>query len=1526
MRKLLFILFISFISNSFAQNNYEFSGRINKYTYELNEFLTYKASKDKKKKIELLITEFSNFWNSDTLSQTNKNDIIAMSNVMVKKRFQASPTFLYFIDNILSIKRDEDNSANFNDWFKSLDYFIKRKRTGNLHKYFISSSIFFKTHHIYEKGKKIWKLSNGRMKIIDEKHYPVFVFSYVDIIGTTGKDSSYILRTSGKYYPLKQRWKGQGGKIFWNRVGLDTAVVFANLRKYKIDLKTSIWRADSVDFYDRRTFDFALSGRIRDKFGYSNPIKTVLYPSFDSYRHDYLIKDIFSDIDFYGGYNLQGLKLVGKGEGKANAFFIFKHNGTKFVWAGAQNFIIDDDKILSERVNTTIYLASIDSVTGELELDSIYHPGLSLYYSNIKRNLSIYRKEEGMSKTPFLDSYHNVDLYVEELNWKMGEDYIDMKSIQQKGIESKSYFESVSLFSSARYDKLQGIDRINPVRAVYNYIEEVGFDEFYAEEFGNYMHLGKAETIGFLLNLASKGFLIYDAEEMYVIVKPSVRTYVLANQGKIDYDVISFNSVTDGNIPNASLNLLNNEIVMQGVHMVYLSDSQDVRIFPKYGRVVLKKNRDFTFDGKIMAGRFDLYAHDCYFSYDKFELDLPSIDSLSFKVESFEKNDYDENPLVRVKAVIEDLKGNILIDHPNNKSGRESFPEYPILNSKTKSYVYYDKSSIYNKVYDREHFFYRLNSFTIDSLDDFKTDGLQFEGYLSSAGIFPDIEEPLMVQQDYSLGFNTATPEEGWDLYGGVGKYSDSLSLTNEGLIGKGSLKYLTSTSYSEKFMFFPDSTNSFVDAYLIDEQVEGVEYPPVIASSLDEHWEPYNDLMVVNTTNDGEPMKMYGNEAKMTGELYLSSKDLKGDGLIEIKNAEMEAENFVYLNRSYHADSCIFKLRTFVDASLDEAAALEASNKYAYRTEDKFKANVDFDQRKGVFESTSGTKPVVFEENMYMCFMDKFTWYMDEDISEFGSSTKDPFAEEEDEFAEFDDYSDVGMSGTQFISLHPKQDSLNFFAASALYMQREKLIHAFEVPILEVADAVIIPNSHEVMIRAKAKMDEVTDAVLNVNRVTKYHSLYNGTFNIKGRHNYSGRALYDYEDEDKNIQNIFFDKISVDTAGYTIGTAKIDNSANFSLSKNFDFEGGVTLIGGIKFLSFNGGTRLNYDCDTLEHEQIRFVAEIDPMKIRIPIGEEVKNYKGYKLFSGMKAKVSNGYSYSSFLTSVGSKSDHIIMQSMGFLMFDNISQEYRIASEDKLDQMSLPGNYLSLSRRSCTVYSEGELNILYNSGHVEADAYGEMKYYKRLDSSALNVSIPLNFYFNEKALEVFTNDLNAVNDADAVDLQTNNVYEIMLKNKLGFDRSEELMSKIKTSSDGRYRKVPKELIKTIFISDVRFKYNRRSRSFVSSGPIGIASIGKEQILKYIEGKIEIQNKGSVYKVTMAFEVGSGYYFFQIKGNQKTGQVLAYSSNNEFNTLIKEAKSDDRKYKEKGKQGKFNYYISTPTAYKKFKRMMKMKQ
>jgi hypothetical protein len=40
------------------------------------------------------------------------------------------------------------------------------------------------------------------------------------------------------------------------------------------------------------------------------------------------------------------------------------------------------------------------------------------------------------------------------------------------------------------------------------------------------------------------------------------------------------------------------------------------------------------------------------------------------------------------------------------------------------------------------------------------------KGELTSAGIFPKIREDLKIMPDYSFGFSTAAPKDGYEFYG----------------------------------------------------------------------------------------------------------------------------------------------------------------------------------------------------------------------------------------------------------------------------------------------------------------------------------------------------------------------------------------------------------------------------------------------------------------------------------------------------------------------------------------------------------------------------------------------------------------------------------------------------------------------------------------------------------------------------------------------------------------------------------------
>jgi len=1486
-----------------AQQAYKFSKRTDKYTLELREFMTTRIDKSKKKQILTYIEQFEVFWNSDTLSQEQKLRVISLSNKLVLKRMRPVPEFKNYLDAVWATGSSKKGNELFISWMENLQTLLGGRSKTNFLKFLTISTNLFRNQLLFQSQTLKWRVSNMNFKMVMRGKYPIFIFDSLNLTCYTKVDSGTIYHTKGVCNPLKTSWEGVNGKVYWTREELNPAKVYAELTSYSVKLKSNRFVCDTVVFYDKRRFDFPLKGRLSEKTMTSKAGK-INYPSFTSFRNDLVINEVFTNVDYQGGYTLKGKQVIGSGTKEQKAYFIFKRKGKRFVWAGAESFGINDNHIRSQNVHVIIYLDG----------DSIYHPGLAMEYNNKTRRLSIYRSEKGLSKAPFYDSYHMLDLFVEALSWDMEEDFIDMKSIVQSGSVSEASFESLNLFTESRYDRMQGIDRINPVQAVYNYTNSSGIEEFSAQDFGQYIGMSKSVTMSILMNLAAKGFLIYDLETDQVIVKDRVRIYIEAHEGRTDYDVIGFKSTVVG-MPNASLNLLNNELIIQGVRSVFLSDSQDVFIFPAHKMVTVRKNRDFTFDGQIKAGKFDLAARECYFSYEKFKIDLPVIDSISFRVTSFKPDEYGEHYQVRIKNVIRDLKGDILIDRPNNKSGRKHYPMYPILNSKSNSYVYFDQKNIFNGIYRRDKFYYRIDPFSIDSLDNFRTDGIEFAGYLASAGIFNDIKQPLKVQPDYSLGFTFNTGSAGRGIYGNKGKFISKIMLSNAGLRGDGALNYLTSTSYSDDFIFFPDSTNAYVTSYEIEEQKKGTEYPAVLADSVYMHWEPYNDEMDVTNLDLNHPMSMYSGESQMNGTLMLSPTALDGDGVVMIKDAEMVSNLYKFKYSEYFADTIDFRLKKFVDVDEED---LDNENDYAYETSN-FKAHIDFDERKGDFEANGGSQKVDFPANMYICFMDKFTWYMDRDETEFSSKNE---VSEEFKNASLKDKIDLNLSGSKFISTHPDQDSLNFFAQKAIFSRRKSLITADDVAYIIVADAAIYPDSGRVIIHKKADMEELDDAKMVVNTTTKYHELYSGTFKIQGRKKYYGRALYDYKDEDGNIQNIYFTKMEVDTTGTTHAFGKLEESAQFTLSKNFDFVGDVNLIATKEYLRFMGGTRISHKCDTLERQRLYFDAYINPVDIKIPVLEEPKTPENADLFAGMFEN-SNGIKvYPAFLQKKRRVSDEKLFSAWGVLIYDKTMQEYRISSDDRLKQTNYTDNYLSLSKRNCEVMANGELNLATHSGQVEATAYGTMKYYKRQDSTSLHVSIPLNFYFNEKAMELMAYDLNGRMELDAVNLQSD-IMKLTLGKKVGEDKAEKLMTEIATHA-GAFRKVPEEVKKTIFISDVEMKWNPRTKSFVSIGKIGIASMGKIQVLKYVDGRMEIKNKAGSTKITIAFDLGDkDYYYFSY--NSTNGVMSAYSSNKEFVAYIKDTKPEDRKLKVKGKEAKYSYYLSTATSYKKFIRIMKMK-
>ena len=711
-----------------------------------------------------------------------------------------------------------------------------------------------------------------------------------------------------------------------------------------------------------------------------------------------------------------------------------------------------------------------------------------------------------------------------------------------------------------------------------------------------------------------------------------------------------------------------------------------------------------------------------------------------------------------------------------------------------------------------------------------------------------------------------------------------------EGLRGDGILKYLTSTTESKDFIFFPDSMNAIAHNFNIEEQVGGeVEYPPVNASNVYVHWEPYKDLMTIKTID--KPMMMYAGDSKFFGTAYLSPKILTGDGEFKFQAAELSAKLIKFKFHKLNSDTAEFRLKNKGDVA----------DQLAFAT-NNVKAEINFQERKGVFESNGGGSFIDFPQNQYIAYMDKFTWFMESEDIELSASTKEKAGAGQD----------VALEGSKFISTHSEQDSLSFFSKAARYDVKNNIIYAREVQFVPVADAYIYPDSGLVVVEKKAKMRTLENAEILANITTKYHKIYNANVNVFAKKKYSASGDYDYVDENKRKQIVKFTAISADSTAQTYATGEIAEDNNFTLSPNFEYKGDVRLTASNPFLKFTGTARVGHNCEAIPRTWFKFSGDIDPEEIYIPIDTHLVDEKNQKLSASVMLRSDSVSIYSTFLSREMRFSDKRVLPASGFLFYDKGTREYRISNLAKLSQQSLPGNYVSLMVDSCVIYGEGKSDFGVNLGQINITAVGNVTHRLVSDNVNLDLMMLMDFFMDENAMENMAKKMEEFKGLDGVTFDRK-TYEKGLAEILGKEEADKLISQVNLY--GSFKKFPDAFYKPLFFTDVKMIWNPASRSYQSVGKIGMGNILKKQINKYVDGYIEIEKKRSGDILQMYIELDrQNWYFFSYQRNVM--QVL--SSDEDFNKIIKEVKSDKRKIKWDKDQDPYSFILSNPSKKKDF--------
>lgn len=1399
------------------------------------------------------VNAFKSFWLEGTISTTDKDWFMEAINSMRANKLRTHPHFILLAEALQSCLTSQSqlSQQQIRAWKTTVDKLISKKQSRPLTAVLECSNTLFKDGILYAEGAFRYQVY-GNSFVFHFDSVPGVHMTQAALSGkNNSEDSIHVQQADVWFYPLNSKFKGIAGRLPWNKSGNDKA--YADLYRYTIDARSGNLTADSAYFQGNSYVKTRQPGKIIDKIIHENQVLT--YPRFESNSKRVQLNSIYPEVDYEGGFTIRGDNFVGFGTALQPSAIVLKRQNKPFIRVISKNLSMSPNAILAASSAIRIYLDG----------DSIYHPDSKFTYLLNQDQVSIYRGDDGLQKSPFQNTYHKLAVYVEQILWNKKTDTLAFNFLTRKS-ETEAFFESHDFFSKDRAEYLKFGEAKHPVFQLFKLYNDLGKSmEIPLQSFCRQMLALPQDLRPLLFKMAIAGLIDYNVDTDEIKIKQKLLDVVDVINKKRDSDNISIHSVFPAQ-DNAVMNLKNKDLTIRGVKFIVLSDSQRVFVFPKGNQVTLKKNRDMQFDGVVSSGKFEFIGKAFQFSYADFKMGMQNLDSIRIFIEK-KQNGATASSFSKLQTLIENCSGELRIDGPTNKSGRLQADGFPMFKSNKESFAYYDSKKTYRGVYDRSKVFFKLDPFTIQNLDNFKNEKILFSGIFNSGGIVPQIKDTLRIMPDLSLGFIKQTPPGGYPMYGGKATFENELRLSNSGLMGNGLFTFSQSKSQVKNFIFFPDSASGYALTYDVNE-LKAPEFPVVHGDTVKLRYQLFENTLLAY--HQKTPFRAYKENVKLFGRLDLTMQHLTGSGRVSFVSADLISTRFNFLRRTFNADTANFQLKA-VD---EEGLSFSTVN---------LKSKIDFDNMVGEFINNGKGSFVRFDKNQYIASMDRFKWSIDKDELELGDSKKRTLTAEEEE-------SGVNLEGPEFISVHPKQDSLRFFAPGAKYQIRKYIINCFNVPFIDVADARLIPHNGDVTIYKNAKLDTLENATLIANTVTKYHKITKVKAEVFGRRDYLASGDYQYIDENKKPYQIHFAKIKPDTSGQTVSEGDIPERAQFKFNDFFSFAGNVILYAAQPYLTFKGGTKIVHNCKDVPKSYLNFEGEINPNNIQIPIPKIAKDMNGQPVGTGFVLQPDSGKILHAFVSLMDDAPKQSLFTGEGLMIFDRKIKAYQISNADKLQERNMPGTFIELNTKTCKLNGEGLWDLSKNLGQVKLQTFGVFKSNPTTDSLTMQAMMVLDFFFDNGVLKRMFKDFENKMPSMKPSSTDAEVLTHGLTDILGKERADKALSDL--SLYGNYKKFPDELNKSLVLSDIQLRYVPEAQAFASSGMFSIANILKNEVFRYVKGVITIRKlkTGDLLDIYIEPSANTWYYFSYSKG-----VMLAVSSNTEFNNELDQVKAKNKK-------------------------------
>ncbi|MCK5781258.1 MAG: hypothetical protein KAH10_01600 [Flavobacteriales bacterium] len=1426
MKKHIIVVFILFAQMLSAQDSGKKTYGAGEFETKLIEFFA-KNKKHDKNAAMAYIDKFDKYKNKNKVLVIEILDLIGDRGVKAEKYFE---TFLHSSLLIEDFPKDKNQSTN--SWLTAYKRYFKQKKgkVGDRIKFIESNFNVLLSSMMNPKSRTNWKVSGSLF--YDTSDIIKYSFLDTNLKCGFGSDSLSIEGVSGSFLPSKQVIEVDEAKYFWGNGSYARDSLFAVAKNFKIDVSEKGYVADSVVLTSKHYVTRRILGKIKD---HGELRGKDVYPIFTSYNTSFFVKNIEKGVDFSGGVMMRGNDFYGVGGEDHNANLYFKKGNKKVVTLSSKAILFQRNKFTSGKSDISI----------KVKEDSIYHPDIAFNFNFEDGKLLIRKNSNRLSQSAYSNSYNNLDMFLKSVAWTLGENevYFNTEAHIDVPFVSNKYYEDEI------FKKFRGTNRVNPlIKLRRMYDEYEGMTYFPIELVANYMKMPNKYATHLLMDLAEYGYVYLEVDLGRVRFSERFLNVVDAHRNRIDYDVITFQT-PEGEPTRGFVDLEKGEITILGIDRVNLSNEKRVFVVLKDTLTVLG-NLDFNFDGNVNVGNYEFAGSDYSFIYDDFKISMNGNQNMAYYVPSWEKNKSGKFYYVKVRNKIDSLRGELNIDDPSNKSGRLKLAQYPIFDCTQDAYVFYDLPQIKDTVYKRDEVYVQLEPFTLDSLNAVSSRDVEFRGRVFTNGIFPDFENGLKVQKDYSIGFTYATEPEGMALYG-QGVFRDTISLDMDGLNGRGRVSYLSSNFMSDNIEFYPDSLMSVTKKFNIDlVKSDSVSTPYVLADSVKVFWKPRQDSLSISLL--GKPFVMYDSTLTGTGVLTFTDNKLTGSGNLDFETAELSGRNFRYYSDYFEGENIDFKLRETKDSPF-EFGITNANGR------------VELDTRKGYFELQDGNASVEFIENKYKAFIDNVIWNIDDKTIDLKNKDEN--------------------NTPWFVSQDSLQDSLRFQSKLANYSLITNEIKASYLEGIEVADALIYPDELKLVIMENGWMEGLQNATVKIGVGRNEHVLDRADVTIVSKNKYSGSADYFYTDIDEIKHPIHLDELYVDSISKTsVGRGDLHMGEDFMLNPYFTFNGKVEVDGGSPFLKFRGYSGIENYCGNIETGAIPIYDYIDPHNVRAQIKNFDNDPKYSFIYNGIYS-VDSSYN-AAFLSTDKSLLDVDFISAKGRISYDEPEGCY-ILGGDTVN--NIIENEVRFYNDECRLGAKGLMKFYNPDQIIDVKAFGNIDFDMNSEEMKVDLVLGLNLKFNKHVMDAIRRDLQS-GGSKAVMEKTSDLQN------MAFSRFTNKPLPQGSNSHDLFnlgQKIPDNLKFSILMTDMKFEWDADQNLFLSDNNISIQSFDGVWVNKIYNGRVEIKKRRSGDEYTIYFVNSNGkYYYFKYHDN-----VLDFHTNQrQIMEQFDSIKDEDREF------------------------------